>query len=157
MKADFIGTVDGNLHRQEATLSHHVEAVVSPARRVDEKINFDRIATAHLPERAGILSAEQLTISAVPVADSKSDSFAIVAKENARLESQTISGTADVITYDHSKEQFILRAEGRGAVTVNHRTSLDRKFNKLIGKRFEYYRRTNQLNAEEIRSLDVGD
>ena len=157
MKADFIGKVEGNLHRKEATLSHHVEAVVSPARRVDEKINFDSIATAHLPERAGILSAEQLTISAVPLADSASDSFAIVAKENARLESQTISGTADIITYDHSKEQFILRAEGRGAVVVNHRAGLNSKFNKLVGKRFEYYRRTNQLNAEEIRSLDVGE
>jgi hypothetical protein len=157
MKADFIGEVKGNLHRKEATLSHHVEAVVSPARRVDEKINFDRIATAQLPERAGILSAEHLTISAVPVADSESDSFAIVARENARLESQTISGTADIITYDHSKEQFILRAEGRGSATVNHRSGLNSKFNKLVGKRFEYYRRTNQLNAEEIRSLDVGE
>jgi lipopolysaccharide export system protein LptA len=130
---------------------------VSPARRVDEEINFDRIATAHLPERAGILSAEQLTISAVPLADSTSDSFAIVARENARLESQTISGTADIITYDHSKEQFILRAEGQGSVAVNHRAGLESKFNKLVGKRFEYYRRTNQLNAEEIRSLDVGE
>jgi len=157
MKADFIGEVKGNLHRKEATLSHHVEAVVSPARRVDEEINFDRIATAHLPERAGILSAEQLTISAVPLADSTSDSFAIVARENARLESQTISGTADIITYDHSKEQFILRAEGQGSVAVNHRAGLESKFNKLVGKRFEYYRRTNQLNAEEIRSLDVGE
>ena len=157
MKADFIGKVEGNLYRKEATLSHHVEAVVSPARRVDEKINFDRIATAHLPERAGILSAEQLTIAAVPGADSDSDSFAIVARENARLESQTISGTADIITYDHSKEQFILRAEGNSSVAVNHRASLNSKFNKLVGKRFEYYRRTNQLNAEEIRSLDVGE
>ncbi len=157
MKAEFIGDIRGNLQRQEATLSHHVEAVVAPVRRVDEKIDFDNIATAQLPERAGILSAEELTISAVPLAESESDSFAIVAKENARLESQTISGTADVITYDHSKEQFILRAEGRGSVTVNHRVSLDSQFNKLVGKRFEYYRRTNQLNAEEIRSLDVGE
>ena len=155
MKAEFIGEIKGNIHRQEATLLQHVEAVVAPARRVDEKINFDHTATAQLPERAGILSAEELTISAVPLADSESDSFAIVAKENARLESQTISGTADVITYDHSKEQFILRAEGRGAVTVNHRASPDSKFDKLVGKRFEYYRRTNQLNAEEIRRLDV--
>ncbi len=157
MKAEFIGEIKGNIHRQEATLSHHVEAVVAPARRVDEKINFDHIATAQLPERAGILSAEELTISAVPLTDSESDSFAIVAKENARLESQTISGTADVITYDHSKEQFILRAEGRGSVTVNHRASLYSQFSKLVGKRFEYYRRTNQLNAEEISSLDVGE
>ncbi|MEO2019392.1 MAG: hypothetical protein ABGZ53_34080 [Fuerstiella sp.] len=157
MKAEFIGEIRGNLHRQEATLSHHVEAVVAPARRVDEKINFDHVATAQLPERAGILSAEELTISAVPLAESESDSFAIVARENARLESQTISGTADVITYDHSKEQFILRAEGRGSVTVNHRVSIDSPFNKLVGKRFEYHRRTNKLNAEEIRSLEVGE
>ena len=33
----------------------------------------------------------------------------------------------------------------------------DHNFNRMVGKRFEYYRRTNQLNAEEIRSLDVSE
>ncbi|MCA9051352.1 MAG: hypothetical protein KDA89_21590 [Planctomycetaceae bacterium] len=155
MTVSFIGELHGNLHRQDAELSHHVQAVVVPVRRVDEEVDLSRVSTTQLPETAGMLSAERLTINAIPGPSEDSRSFAIVARTNARLESQTISGNADVITYDHAKEQFILRAEGNGFANVNHRSAPDGQFNRLVGKRFEYYRRTNELNADQIRSLDV--
>lgn len=155
LNVSFIGELTGNLHQKNAALSHHVQAVVVPVRRLDEEVNINEVPTSELPERAGILSAEELFVTTVPSPNESPDSFAIVARRNARLESKTISGNADIITFDQSKEQFILRAEGDGFVTVLHRNSPNGRANRSVGKRFEYYRNTNQLNADHIRSLEV--
>ncbi|MEZ6125167.1 MAG: hypothetical protein R3C49_18625 [Planctomycetaceae bacterium] len=165
MKTTFIGELKGNIHRRDATLTQNVVAVVAPARRVDERISLQEMPTDQLPERAGILQAELLTISSVPghsvTDESKSTpisaGFAVVARGNSRLESRSLSASADVITYDHQKQQFIIRAEGDGTVIVNHRSGTGARFDQLKGKRFEYYRRTNQLNAAGLGGLNLSE
>ena len=154
-QTEFIGELNGNLHRREASLSQNVVALVAPVRRIGEKIDIRNVPIEDLPERAGILRSEYLTISGVEAADDSSSSFAMVAKQNAGLWSRSISAGADVITYDHSKQQFIMRADGDGQVTVNHRSGAGSHFNQFNGNRFEYYRRTNQLKGDRIRGLDV--
>ncbi|MEQ9409101.1 MAG: hypothetical protein RIK87_15305 [Fuerstiella sp.] len=154
LKTEFVGGVTGNIERREATLSHNVVALMTPARRVDEKINLQQIPTDELPERAGILQAETVTFGAIWGRDGAADSFSIVCRRNARLESRSISASADVITYDHGKEQFIIRAEDGNSVNVNHRTGNGR-FNRTSGNRFEYYRQTNQLKADKVRALNL--
>ncbi len=154
-QTEFIGELNGNLHRREASLSQNVVALVAPVRRVDEKIDIRNVPIDDLPERAGILRSEYLTISGVEAAGDSPRSFAMVARQNAGLWSRSISAGADVITYDHSKQQFIMRADGDGQVTVNHRSGTGSRFNQFNGNRFEYYRRTNQLKGDRIRRLDV--
>lgn len=157
LKVEFIGDLTGNLHRKEANLTHNVMALVAPARRIDDEINLD-VPASELPEKAGILLAEMLTISAIGNGDESPASFAIVARDNARLRSRSLSATgADVITYDHQKEQFIMKADGQGAVRVNHQDGRSNKLNSLSGNRFEYYRRTNQLSADGLGGLRLED
>jgi hypothetical protein len=155
MRTEFIGGLNGNLHRREANLTQNVIALVAPARRVDEKISLQEVPTEQLPERAGLLQAEQLTISAIQAGATPENAFAIVARDNASLESRSLSASADVITYDHLKQQFIIRADDDGTVVVNHRSGPGGKPNRLVGKRFEYYRRTNQLNAAGFGGLKL--
>ena len=81
--------------------------------------------------------------------------FSVVARDNARLVARSIAASADVITYDHSKEQFIMRAEGDGRVKVSHLGESNRQPTRLTGSRFEYYRRTNRLKATEIEGLNI--
>lgn len=158
MQVEFIGELIGNLERKEAKLSQNVVAVVTPARRVDEKIDLQIVSTENLPVRAGILRAETLSISSVESpTDRQKVSYAIVARDNASLESQRISARADTINYDSSKEQFIMRADGNGKVTVVHRSGGRGKFNRFNGKRFEYYGRTNDLRGDGINGLDVSN
>lgn len=157
LKVEFIGDLTGNLHRKEANLTHNVMALVAPARRIDDEINLD-VPASELPEKAGILLAEMLTISAISNGDDSPASFAIVARDNARLRSRSLSASgADVITYDHQKEQFIMKADGQGAVRVNHQDGRSNKLNSLSGNRFEYYRRTNQLSADGLGGLRLED
>lgn len=157
LKAEFVGDFSGNIDQQAATLSQNVVALLVPTRHVDETVNLHETPTANLPERAGILQAESLTIGAVPGRTGGEDTFSIDCRKNARLESRDISASADVITYDHAKEQFIIRAEGNNSVTVNHRRGSGGQFNRTSGSRFEYYRQTNQLKADQIDRVNLGD
>lgn len=163
MRTEFIGSVKGNRQQNMATLTQNVVALVSPIRRVDEKISMD-VSIRDLPQKAGFLRAEQLTVSAIDD-ESKNTSirdesdtvdFAVVASENARLESKTLAASADVITYDHQKQQFIMRAEGDGIVVVNHRTGPGGALNHTTGRRFEYYRLTDSLSADGFGGLEIG-
>jgi len=159
MQVEFIGELTGNLHRKEAELTQNVVAIVTPARNVDEEFDLQIVSTDDLPERAGILRAEMLSISSVEQpglkADSDSLSFSMIARNNARLESRSITARADEIVYDHSKQQFIMKADGEGRVTVNHRSGPRGKFNRFNGKRCEYYRRTNELKGDRINGFEV--
>lgn len=152
LRVEFIGDLNGNLERREANLTHNVMALVAPARHIDDQINMD-VPTSELPERAGILLAEQLTISAIDRGSEDKNSFAIVARDNARLRSRILSASgADVIKYDHQKQQFIMKAEGKGTVRVNH---LDgNKLNTLNGNKFEFYR-PNRLISEGLGGLGL--
>lgn len=157
IRTDFVGTVTGNIHRREATLSQNVVAIMVPVGRLDEKIDLQQTPAARLPDRSGIMQAEELTISASPDAAGKMNSFTLIGSRNARLESRNLSASADIITYDHAKEQFIIRAEGRNKVTVNHRSGPTGEFNRTSGNRFEYYRNRNQLKADQFSGLEFQD
>jgi len=163
MRTEFIGSLKGNRQQHMATLTQNVVAIVSPVRRVDEKISMD-VSISDLPQKAGFLRAEQLTVSAIGDEskntltrdESQTADFAVVASENARLESKTLAASADVITYDHQKQQFIMRAEGDGIVVVNHRTGPGGALNHTTGRRFEYYRLTDSLSADGFGGLEIG-
>lgn len=155
LKSEFVGAITGNIDRQEATLSQNVVALMVPTRRVDETIDLQHVPAADLPDGAGILQAEYLTFGVVPGTDGEEDSFSINCRKNARLESREISASADIITFDRAKEQFIIRAEGDKTVTVNHRPGPGSQFNRTSGTRFEYYRKTNQLKADQIDRVKI--
>lgn len=157
VRTDFVGTVSGNIHRREATLSQNVVAIMVPVGRLDEKVDLQETPAGDLPDRSGIMQAEQLTISASPDSTGKLNSFTLIGSRNARLESRNLSASADIITYDHAKQQFIIRAEGRNKVTVNHRSGPSGEFNRTSGNRFEYYRNRNQLKADQFSGLEFQD
>lgn len=155
VQVDFIGELRGNLHHKEAELTHNVVALVTPAWHVDEKVDLQVVSTENLPTRAGILRAHRLTIDGLDRSPTGQTAFSLVARQNARLESRNLKANADIIVYDHAKQQFIIQAEGDGRVAVSHRTGPDGKFNRFHGKRFEYYRRTKELRSDRINGLDV--
>ncbi|MEZ6133011.1 MAG: hypothetical protein R3C59_30435 [Planctomycetaceae bacterium] len=153
LRTEFIGSLNGNLKHREANLTQNVIALVAPARRVDEKISLQEVPTEQLPERAGILQAERLTVTASESGSDGEQFFELVARDNASLESRNLSASADVIQYVHQKQQFIIRAENNGTVVVNHRTG--GKLDRVTGRRFQYLRRTNELTAHGVGSLNL--
>jgi hypothetical protein len=134
-------------------LKNHVTGVFGPVRRLGDRLVIDVLDTRKLPEQTGILRCEEMTVSVIPGLTEDQNSFSLSASTNARLESRRFSGDADRITYDHSKQQFILKSEGDTLATVYHRPGTSEKVNNLVGKRFEYYPGRNQLTANQITGV----
>jgi hypothetical protein len=158
VRASFIGELKGNLNDRFANLSHHVTGVVAPVQHLDQQVAVETIPTTELPDRVGIIRAEKLSISAIRGSAAGEETFALTARENARVESREFSGDADVITYDDSKQQFILRAEQDRMATVRHRPGQTSEFQTINGKRFEYYPAPrNQLIANQIAGVQASE
>ena len=153
VKAEFIGDLTGNLQQQNATLAHHVRGIFAPVRDIGEQVSVDTVPTDQLPDNVGILRAEKLEAAAIPATGGQPDSFSLTASDNARIESRPFSGNADVITYDHSKQQFILRAEGNRTASVRYRAGISGEYANIDGRRFEYYSATNRLAFNSISSI----
>ena len=104
------------------------------------------------------MRAEVLNVSSIekPGQDPKDDtvSFSMIARNNARLESRDITARADEIVYDHDKQQFIMKADGEGRVSVSHRSGPRGKYNRFNGKRCEYYLRTHELKGDRIGGFE---
>ncbi|MEZ6060780.1 MAG: hypothetical protein R3C19_10485 [Planctomycetaceae bacterium] len=156
VQASFIGELSGNLQQQNATLSQHVRGVFAPVRDINGQITVDTIPTDQLPENVGILRAERLVAAAIPAVSDHPASFSLTASENARIESRPFSGNADVITYDHSKQQFILRAEGSASANVRYRDGKSGGYSNTSGQRFVYNRATEHLAFNSISGLSGG-
>jgi len=163
--ARFIGELQGNVNEKYVHLRQHVRGVFGPVRTLTDRITIDGLSVDQLPENTGSLGCENLSISAIPGATSNRDSFSLVAESNAaggnkgtrspcRLESREFAGDADKITYDHSKQQFILRGdEGREAKVSYRQNGGEPQI--LRGGRFEYYSDRNELNANQITGVQA--
>lgn len=149
-RASFIGTMTGNLNTEVVRLHQHVAGVFGPVRKLGTRIDLDSVSTSEMPPQAGVVRCEQLTVAAIPGGRSDERSFSLLAETKARLESRQFSGNADKITYDHAKQQFILRADAGQTATVFHRPGNSNEVRTLVGQQFEYYPPRNQLKASQI-------
>lgn len=151
LKAEFIDSITGNLNRQYVRLNQHVSAVYGPVRHPGDKVIVDAVDTENLPAQAVILQCETLTVAAIPATPPAERSFSLTADHRARLRSQLFSGDADHITYDHSKNQFVLVSDDGQKASVSHRAEKDGSSSTFVGRRFEYYPKPrNKLVARDI-------
>lgn len=168
LRATFIGAIEGNHVRRYVRLRQHVRGVFGPVRTLDDKINIDGLGADELPLNTGSMGCENLTVSMNSTEGSAENSFSLVAESNGagggtgtrapcRLESREFSGDADKITYDHSKQQYILRADEGRQAKVTYQPN-GREPQTLTGRRFDYYADRNQLQADQITGVQgTGD
>ncbi len=169
IRADFIGELTGNRDKKFISLKQHISGIFGPVRLLTDRLNIDGMSAEELPENTGALKCENLSLAVVPGMSSEdSTSFSMVAESNTstsnrgtripcRFESKLFAGLADKIIYDHSKQQFILRAdEGRQATVSYHPDG--GKQQVLNGGQFEYYTDRNYLKANQITGVQsTGD
>lgn len=165
VRATFIGNIEGNHATRFVRLRQHVRGVFGPVRSLDDRIRIDGMGVSELPDQTGSMGCENLTVSLSPGDGETEDSFSLVAESNAagntagtrapcRLESRLFSGDADKITYDHAKQQYILRAEEGRQAKVTYVPD-NGEPQTLTGRRFEYYSDRNQLHANQITGVQA--
>jgi hypothetical protein len=154
LRVDFIESVSGNIHQQTVRLKQHVTAVYGPVHRMGDSIDVNLVDTADLPPQAGILSCDSLTVASTSGQKSDSPSFSLRAERRARLRSQLFSGDADLISYDHSKNQFVLMADEGHTANVAHRPEGAARPFSSSGRRFIYYPKPrNELKGDDIERV----
>ncbi len=167
VQARFIGGIQGNYKQRFVQLKQHVRGVFGPVRQMGDRIVLDDLNVNELPPNTGSMRCENLSFSQIESGDSSTESqFEMVAESNmsdgftgtrapCHLESSEISGDADWIKYDSSKQQFILRAGKGRQATVSYRRAPGVAPETLTGQQFEYYRARNQLKANEITGVQT--
>jgi hypothetical protein len=167
VQARFIGGIQGNYKKRFVQLRQHVRGVFGPVRQMGDRIVLDGLNVNELPPNTGSMRCENLSFSQIESGDSSAESqFEMVAESNmseeftgtrapCHLESSEISGDADWIKYDSSKQQFILRASKGRQATVSYRRAPGATPETLTGQQFEYYRERNQLKAHEITGVQT--
>jgi hypothetical protein len=165
VQARFIGSIEGNYKQRFVQLKQHVRGVFGPVRQMGDRIVLDGLNVNELPPNTGSLRCENLSFSQIDSGESGVESqFEMVAESNmsdgsggtrapCHLESIEISGDADWIKYDSSKQQFILRAGQGRQTTVSYREKPDAAPRTFTGQRFDYYRERNQLIADKITGV----
>lgn len=167
VQARFIGSIEGNYKLRFVQLKQHVRGVFGPVRQLGERIVLDELNVNELPLNTGSMRCENLSFSQIESSEEQGPpQFEMVAESNinggssgthapCHLESIEISGDADEIKYDSSKQQFILRADKGRQATVSYRPSPSADAQTLTGEQFEYYRERNKLVASEITGVQT--
>lgn len=166
MRAAFEGSIEGNQRTQFVRLKYHVRGEFGPVRSLNDKLQLEHLTMGELPDNTGTLGCENLTVSRLPQADGSGHFLTLVAESNTsngaggtrspcRMESRLFSGVADKITIDHSKKQYILRAEEGRRARVSYLPDAG-QLQTLVGRRFVYYAGRNELSAEQIFGLQAG-
>ncbi|MBC7968027.1 MAG: hypothetical protein H7Z17_19125, partial [Fuerstia sp.] len=169
VQARFIGSIDGNFKQRFVQLKQHVRGVFGPVRQMGDRILLDGLNVNELPPNTGSMRCENLSFSQIESGDSDAAAqFTMVAESNSsdgntgtrapcHLESSEISGDADKIKYDSSKQQFILVADQGRQATVSYRQAPGAAPETLTGPKFVYYRDRNQLTGEITGVQTAGD
>jgi hypothetical protein len=169
VQARFIGSIEGNFKQRFVQLKQHVRGVFGPVRQMGDRIQLDGLNVNELPPNTGSMRCENLSFSQIESGDSDATAqFTMVAESNTadgntgtrapcHLESSEISGDADKIKYDSSKQQFILLADKGRQATVSYRRAPGAAPETLTGQKFEYYRDRNQLTGEFTGVQTAGD
>jgi len=167
LQARFIGGIEGNYKQRIVQLKQHVRGVFGPVRQMGDRIVLDGLNVNELPPNTGSMRCENLSFSQISSSDvSAQAQFEMVAESNmseefsgtrapCHLESSEISGDADWIKFDSSKQQYILRAGKGRQATVSYRRAPGAAPETLTGQQFEYYSERNQLKAHEITGVQT--
>jgi hypothetical protein len=157
LKGHFDGQSNGHPTRQRATIDDRVQVVHGPVRWPNEFIDPD-----HLPSGSGTIRCDQLQFVNYPISERSPVEYReFVGTGNAEIEGQAddrnFTASADEISYDGSKNVYVLRAHGRqtarltvvGSAPVPNGTGARRSVKaQEAGRRITFNPETRALHVE---------
>lgn len=109
-KVEFVGKADGNLKQRFTTFHDQVRIVYGPVDRPDGVIDPENLPGGEFPENSGLMRCDELQVTQHTRDPQHPAHVELLATGNAILEGQTFHAQADTISYDESKEQYVLRS-----------------------------------------------
>lgn len=119
LRGSFDGQATGRTTRRRATIDDRVEVIHGPVEQPLEEINPDK-----LPSRAGTIRCDQLQLVNHLVSEKNAKEYReLVGLGNAEVEGQVrgqwFNASADEISFDGSKNQYVMRAHGKHLVRLS--------------------------------------
>jgi hypothetical protein len=148
-RIDFAGKTLGNIKGKHTTFHDRVEIVYGP---VDKPLEI--IDAEHLPKNGGWMRSNRLHVIQSEKTETAPAYNVVVASGNAELEGRTFHARADSITYDESKELYVLRSIGSRKATIWRQTTLGGKLSRADAQRMDFIPSRNILKFDRTTGLD---
>ncbi len=143
LKGRVDGALNGNSHKQSATIEDRVKVTHGPVRMPNDEVNPDE-----LPSKSGTIHCDRLQFVNHPVSDQNPVEYReLVGLGNAEVEGQvegrSYTASADEISYDGSKGLYVLRAHGKQNARLTEIGS-----GNIPGQRIEFNPTTRFLKVD---------
>ena len=141
---EFAGTSEGNIHHLTTTFNNQVTAIYGPVSNHTQELDPHRIDLA--PKEAGWLNCSHLTLTRHKATDTTAAYSEALARGNVRLSGRDFQGNADQVTFDESKDQYILKSfDGRNATVQMGRENVQK------GEAFKFFPQRKDLQVVNAR------
>jgi hypothetical protein len=147
-RIDFAGNSTGVITADEDARQHHmtfherVHIVYGPVPRSNATVDPD-----DLPKDAGWMRCNELQITHHAEAENHPAYNYLLADGNAELDGRTFHARADTISYDESKEKYILRSTGDRKATIWRQVRPGEDFSRKDAQRMEFLPKRQKLNV----------
>jgi hypothetical protein len=112
-RIDFDGTMNGSTEKKMTTFREVKRVVYGAVANSTDTIDED-----HLPKDGGRMKCGELTLIQVPETKTQKAYLTLKATENVELEGRSFYAKADKVTYDESKDHYILYGDGKIDATI---------------------------------------
>jgi lipopolysaccharide export system protein LptA len=152
----YSGRMKGNAEKRRSQFFDRVRVVYGPVNTPTEQLDVDR-----LPEQAGTLRCEELTVTQVVAPRDKSEHVTVLGRGNCEIEGRMkegyFSALAYSVSFDQSKGMYVLAGDGRRDAELS-RESQPGVSQPAVqkAKRFEFFPERNELNVIEASSATGG-
>ncbi|HVV99779.1 MAG TPA: hypothetical protein VHB77_05545 [Planctomycetaceae bacterium] len=152
-RIDFSGKMQGNIHERFTKFHERVKVVYGPVERSTDILNS--LDPTELPEFAGVMTCNTLQLTQHPKTDTQDDFVQVLATGNVDLAGQNFSAMADDISYDESKQLYVLSSRGKQKAQFFHQMKPGAEWNKVISQRIEFCPTNNKLISHGTTGLDA--
>ncbi len=148
-RIDFAGKMEGNMKDRNSTFRDRVRIVYGPVKRPRDVINTDS-----LPKDGGLMECDELRVVQIEKTATTPAFLQVFGQGNAKLEGNSFHARADTISYDESKELYVLRSLGNPKATIWRRKSIGGEYSRADAQRMEFIPSRNVLKLDRATGLD---
>jgi hypothetical protein len=144
-RIDFDGSMRGSTKDQTTTF-RDVKCVIygsvtSSTETIDEE---------HLPKDGGRMRCRELTLTQVPATKDVKAHLELKATGNVALEGNSFSALAHQVTYDESKDQYIISGDGAQNATIFRESETGGRRNSKSAQHMQFIPSQNRLSFDRV-------
>ena len=149
----FQGAISGNVHYRELTFHDQVRTAYAPAESWQTRL--DPADPDALGPDGVVLHCDRLRVTQMTTPLEGRTSMELEAAGNTVVEGNTFTARASRISYAEAKDLLVLEGSGRTDAELFRQERVGGATSKAAARKILYWPKTNRLNVEGARSLEL--